>query len=208
MWIKCKHLGIAKKWSVSIAGIQILISCFPLNPALRTSICGQSQITFVKPLLLPRSSAFWNHRIFFISAVYGARISFPHRLYSSPFDAPFYMQVPPSKFSPWSASHGSPLRADGVCCLTWIWGWGVHKNCIMKKVVGIKVFVDTKNSKWMEGPSKRKLAFQSEGYWAVGERQEQDEELGFMFTTEGTSAESWRVTWPTCRFTKIILAVS
>lgn len=31
--------------------------------------------------------------------------------------------------------------------------------------------VDTKNSKWMEGPSKRKLASQSEGYWAVGERQ-------------------------------------
>lgn len=59
------------------------------------------------------------------------------------------------------------------------------------------------------GPTKRKLASHSQGSWAVGETQKQDEDLDFMFTTEeGMSAESWGVTWSTSRFTKIILAVS
>lgn len=68
------------------------------------------------------------------------------------FYDPFYMQLPSFKFSPWSASHAFLLRADAISFLTYIWGWGFHKNYIVEKAVGIKCLSILRAQSEWKGP--------------------------------------------------------
>lgn len=61
----------------------------PLNEALQTSICGQSQITFVKPMAVFSEVSILKSQASLHFYCPWAMISFPLQLYCFPFYAPF-----------------------------------------------------------------------------------------------------------------------
>lgn len=124
--------------------------CFSLNTVLQISICGLSQIIFLRPLVdlnkvsIPKSQT---SRHFCCLQGKGYFLLFMVTF--------LFLKIPLSicNFCLLNSVHGQKeshgfLLRDVICCLTCIWGWGAHKSCFntVKKAIGIKMFADAENS--------------------------------------------------------------